>query len=256
LVRFSSELNFSVHRRQRFSHRDSVQSTDGTDAVYLSIFDNNSVNVGATVNGVWQGWTRVGTAPTISHAGGPEILWHTYQIRLDSDGTFSALFDGNVLRSGISAGPASAWNGGIGTGTLFTQSNLDDRHLSTSFDNVQALGLTAAPHTLAGTGGDAAFSPVWNAYISATSSNNTPAATNVNETPSATAIPAAVSANVGLTNGTNYFHQVTAGAGRIDAGPVASALAGKARSGKIVYMVSGSNIDLNNLGTVWSEVVS
>jgi hypothetical protein len=72
-----------------------------------------------------------------------EPLWHTYQIRLDPDATFSVVLDGEMLQSGINAGPASTWNGGIGTGTLFTLANLDDRHLSTAFDNVRSLGLVA-----------------------------------------------------------------------------------------------------------------
>jgi hypothetical protein len=124
-----------------------VVSADGNNAVYFSIFDNNALKVGTTVNGVFQGWTQVGTAPTASHPGGPEELWHTYQINLNSDSTFSVVFDGNVLKSGISAGSADAWADGIGSGTLFTQSSLDNRHLSTTFDNVRAWGSVAGPST-------------------------------------------------------------------------------------------------------------
>jgi hypothetical protein len=122
----------------------SVQSTDGLNAVFFSVFDNFTVNVGTTVNGVFQGYTRVGVAAPFMHPSGPEMLWHTYDIRLDPDGTFSVLFDGNALASGINAGPASAWTDGIGMGTLFTMSNLDDRHLSTFFDNVRSFGLSGA----------------------------------------------------------------------------------------------------------------
>jgi hypothetical protein len=232
----------------------SVGSTDNTNAVYFSIFDNNGLNVGTTVNGVWQGWTRIGTAQPVMHAGGPEFLWHTYQIRLDSDGTFSLLFDGNLLSSGISAGPPSTWAGGIGGGTLFTQSNLDNRHLSTSFDNVQALGLDGAPHTRAGTGGGAEPSILGNAYISAIGYNFPRAASSGSETLIATAIPPAASANVGASNGATYFPVAThvQSAGGAGASPVARAPAGKAPSGKFVDVVSGGNIDLKSLGIVLS----
>jgi hypothetical protein len=131
----------------------SVQSSDGLNAVFFSVFDNFTLNVGTTVNGVWQGWTQVGIAAPVMHAGGPEMLWHTYDIRLDADSTFSVLFDGDTLSSGISAGPRSAWSGGIGTGTLFTEATLDDRHLSTFFDNVRAFELGSGPNTLEGTAG-------------------------------------------------------------------------------------------------------
>src|SRR5262249_27168248 len=123
----------------------SVRSPDGLYGVSFSVFPDFTVNVGTTINGVFQGWTRVGRADPILHHGSPEMLWHTYDIRLDSGGTFSVIFDGNLLRSGINAGPASAWDDGIGTGTLFTLSDLDDRHLSTFFDNVRALGVPSAP---------------------------------------------------------------------------------------------------------------
>jgi hypothetical protein len=129
-----------------------VQSLDGLQAVYFSVFADHSLQLGTTVNGVWQGWSRVGTAPTASHRGGEEELWHTYQIRLDSGGTFSLIFDGRMLRSGVHAGPPEAWAGGISSGALFTQSPLDDRHLSTSFDNVRVLGRTDGPHIPGGPG--------------------------------------------------------------------------------------------------------
>ena len=129
-----------------------VRSTDGQNGVVFSVFADFSVNVGTAVNGVWQGWTRVGRADPVYHHGAPEMLWHTYDIQLDGDGTFSVLFDGQTLRSGISAGPPSAWADGLGTGALFTRSTLDDRHLSTSFDNVRVFGLAGAPR--AGTGSD------------------------------------------------------------------------------------------------------
>ncbi|HEV3204973.1 MAG TPA: hypothetical protein VGY77_11345 [Gemmataceae bacterium] len=133
----------------------SVQSADGLNGVSFSVFADFTLNVGTTVNGVWQGWTRVGIAAPLMHRGGPEMLWHTYDIQLDSAGTFSLVFDGTGLRSGINAGPPSAWDAGIGTGTLFTLSNLDNRHLSTSFDNVRAVGIAGAPS--AGTGEEAQF---------------------------------------------------------------------------------------------------
>jgi hypothetical protein len=129
----------------------SVQSADGLNGVSFSVFADFSVNVAVTVNGMQQPWQRVGIAAPFMHRGGPEMLWHTYNIQLDADGTFTVLLDGNVLRSGISAGPASAWADGIGSGTLFTLSSLDSRHLSTSFDNVRVFGLADAPHTPAGT---------------------------------------------------------------------------------------------------------
>ena len=122
----------------------SVQSADGLNGVTLSVFADFSVNVAVTVNGMQQSWTRVGVAAPRVQRGGPEMLWHTYNIQLDAGGTFSVLLDGNVLRSGISAGPADAWADGIGSGTLFTLSNLDSRHLSTSFDNVRVFGLADA----------------------------------------------------------------------------------------------------------------
>jgi hypothetical protein len=143
-----------------------VQSPDGANAVYFSIFDNYTLNVGTTVNGVWQGWTRIGIAPPVAHRGGVEPLWHRYQIQLDSGGAFSLLFDGAVLASGVSAGPASAWESGIGTGTLFTQSNLDDRHLSTHFDNVLALALADTPKTAAGIAEEAAAMALANFALS------------------------------------------------------------------------------------------
>jgi hypothetical protein len=121
-----------------------VQSTDGLNAVTLSTFADFSVNVGTTVNGIFQGWTPVGKADPVYHHGAPEMLWHTYDIQLQSDGTFSVLFDGQVLKSGINAGAPSAWAGGIGTGNLFTESPLDDRHLSTNFDKVRAFSLLPA----------------------------------------------------------------------------------------------------------------
>jgi hypothetical protein len=125
----------------------SVQSGDGANAVLFSVFPDFTVNVGTTVQGVWQGWARVGRADPVMHRGGPEMLWHSYDIQLDAGGTFSAIFDGRVLRSGIGAGPASAWADGIGTGTLFTLSNLNERHLSTFFDNVRSFELAGAPNT-------------------------------------------------------------------------------------------------------------
>jgi hypothetical protein len=121
-----------------------VQTTDGLNAVTLSTFADFSVNVGTTVNGVFQGWTPVGRANPVYHHGAPEMLWHTYDIQLAGDGTFSVLFDGQVLKSGIHAGSPSAWADGIGTGNLFTEAPLDDRHLSTSFDNVRAFSLPLA----------------------------------------------------------------------------------------------------------------
>jgi hypothetical protein len=142
------------------------------------------------VGGAWQGWTRVGTAPTVSHPGGPELLRHAYQIRLDADGRFSVLFDGNMLRGGISAGPASAWADGIGTGTLFTLSNLDDRHLSTAFDGVRAFGLTDSPNPPGG-GGARAGRPG-------------------NDSAGAISPDLDRAADVGRGNGTAYFSQVTA----------------------------------------------
>jgi hypothetical protein len=186
----------------------SVQSADGLNEVWFSIFDNNSLNVGTVVGGAWQGWTRVGTAPTISHPSGPELLPHTYQIRLDSAGTFSLIFDGAVLSSGISAGPAPAWANGIGTGTLFTWSNLDDRHLSTSFDNVRALGL-AGGGPRAATGGDAPVNLSWKISAGATSFNIYPAPRGGRGTPSAEGLTSTAFANFGLSIGTTYSYQVT-----------------------------------------------
>src|SRR5262249_47244874 len=75
-----------------------VRSRTGLNEVFFSVFDDNpqswppgkypvTLRVGTTVNGAWQGWTDVGTAtPSISH---------TYQIRLEANGTFSVLLDGN-----------------------------------------------------------------------------------------------------------------------------------------------------------------
>jgi hypothetical protein len=123
-----------------------VESTDNLNDVYFSVFDNYTLNFSTRINGVRGGWHQVGIAYPVQHRGGPELLQHTYQIRLDANGTFSVLFDGTVLSSNISAGPASAWADGIGSGTLFTLSPLDNRHLSTSFDNVRALGAGGAPH--------------------------------------------------------------------------------------------------------------
>src|SRR5262249_35935249 len=121
-----------------------------------------------------------------------EMLWHTYDIQRDGDGTFSLLFDGQVLRSGISAGPPSAWADGIGTGTLFTQSTLNDRHLSTFFDNVRVLGLAGAP----------------------------PAGTGSGQGPlMATGIPSAAFADFGLGSGTTDFHPVTAVQPARESGP-------------------------------------
>jgi hypothetical protein len=119
----------------------SVQSADGLDSVVLGLFGDYTINVGTTVDGVWKGWTQIGTVSPVAHPAGVEPLWHTYEIRLDADATFSVLSDGTMLRSGIDAGLASGWGGGIGMGSLFTMSNLDDRHLSTRFDRVRALGL-------------------------------------------------------------------------------------------------------------------
>ena len=181
----------------------SVQSPDGANAVSFSIFVDNSLNVGTTVNGVFQGWTRVGTAPTIAHAGGTELLWHRYQIQLDSDGTFSVLFDGNVRRSGVSAGPASSWADGIGAGTLFTQSNLDDRHLSSSFDNVRALGLGGPPTPAPSAGGITRVRPPFT-YSAVVASYQIYPAVSVGTASTAFA-------NFGLSNGTTNFHQVKAG---------------------------------------------
>jgi hypothetical protein len=148
----------------------SVQSADGLNAVFFSKFNNLQLNVGKTVNGVFLGWTPIGTEPRINHPSGPELLVHTYQIQLDAGGTFSVLFDGTVLTSSISAGPPSAWDAGIGSGSLFTLSSLNDRHLSAYFDNVRALG--AAPPTpsmLAALYGDAPVNLIWNATAGATS---------------------------------------------------------------------------------------
>jgi hypothetical protein len=186
-----------------------VQSPNGSSAVYFSVFDNNSLNVGTTVNGVWQGWTRVGTAPTVMHAGGPEMLWHTYQIQLDAGGTFSVYFDGNALRSGISAGQPSAWAGGIGSGTLFTQSNLDERHLSTYFDGVWAFGADA-PRTPAGPGGARQVSFPWNDAARATSYNLYQAPSSGNETLLSPGLTSTAFANFDLSTGTPYFNLVTA----------------------------------------------
>src|SRR5262249_40384544 len=96
--------------------------------------------VGTTINGVFQGWQTVGSAdePLVSDSVSPS--WHTYQIRLHAGGTFSVLRDGTRLQSGISARAASAWTGGIGSGSLFNQSPVSDGHLSTFFDNVRAFG--------------------------------------------------------------------------------------------------------------------
>jgi hypothetical protein len=169
-----------------------VQSTDGLNGVAFSVFDDFSVNVDTRVNGVWQGWTRVGSADPVYHNGRPEMLWHTYDIQLAGDGTFSALFDGRVLRSGISAGPPSAWADGIGTGTLFTRSTLDDRHLSTSFDNVRAFGLAGTPPAGTGSGQEA---------LIATGSIST------------------AFADFGLSSGTTDVHQVPAVKSARESGP-------------------------------------
>jgi hypothetical protein len=133
----------------------SVQSSDGMQAVSFSVFADHSLQVGTTVNGVFQGWSRVGTAPTGMYHGAEEELWHTYGILRDFDGTFSVYFDGQRLHSGIHAGPPNAWANGLGSGLLFTLSPLDDRHLSTSFDSVRAWGSGDGPHTPGGSGGDA-----------------------------------------------------------------------------------------------------
>src|SRR5262249_29970106 len=63
-----------------------VQSSDGANAVWLGVFPGFPVYLGTTVNGAFQGWTRVGTADTIHHPSGPEMVWHTYNIQLDSGG--------------------------------------------------------------------------------------------------------------------------------------------------------------------------
>jgi hypothetical protein len=182
-----------------------IQSTDGLNAVWFGVFPDDTVNVGTVVGGTWQDWTQVGTAPTISHPAGVELLWHTYQIRLDSGGTFSLLFDGDVLRSGISAGPASAWAGGVGTGALFTWSNLDDRHLSTAFDNVRAFGPADSPGGGGGggqgnlSGNDSADAAGYYLYRAASTVSPPLLVTGLNSTAFAT---------FGLSNGTTYFSSV------------------------------------------------
>jgi sugar phosphate isomerase/epimerase len=180
-----------------------VQSPDGSNAVSFSIFANNSLNVGTTAGGVFQGWTQVGTAPIVNHAGGPELLWHTYQIQLDADGTFSVRFDGNVRRTGVHAGPTSSWADGIGAGTLFTQSNLDDRHLSTTFDKVRALGLGGAPNPAPSAGGNGEVRSPFT-YSAIVASFQIYPAVSVG-------IASTAFANFGLSNGTTNFHQVIAG---------------------------------------------
>jgi hypothetical protein len=132
----------------------SVQSSDGLEAVSFSIFPDHSLQVGSTVNGVFQGWRRVGTAPTGNHRGAEEELWHNYAIQRDFDGTFSLYFDGRQLSRGIQAGPPDAWANGLGSGLLFTESPLDDRHTSTVFDGVRAWGYGNGPHAPGGSGGD------------------------------------------------------------------------------------------------------
>jgi hypothetical protein len=186
-----------------------IQSADGSSAVYFAVSDDYTLNVGTAVGGVWQGWTQVGTAPTVMHAYGVELLRHTYQIRLDSGGTFSVLFDGNVLGSGISAGPASAWAGGIAAGSLFTNSYLDERHLSTSFDNVRVFGFAAAPMTSPDTTGTARLSLPGQDSGSATSFNLYQAAGSGNESLISTSIASTALADFGLSNRTASFLQVT-----------------------------------------------
>jgi hypothetical protein len=114
-----------------------------------------------------------------------------------------------MLRGGISAGPASAWAGGIGTGTLFTLSNLDDRHLSTAFDSVRAFGLTDSPNPPGGGGGGAHFSLPGN-DAAAISSSLYRAANGGREALPATGFTPMAFADFGWGNGTTYFSQVTA----------------------------------------------
>jgi hypothetical protein len=179
--------------------------------------------VGTTVNGVWQGSTDVGTASAFT--------WHTYQIQLATDGTFSVFLDGTVLRSGISAGPASAWAGGIGTGTLFTLSSLDERHLSTAFDNVRALGATPSapnlppwlPGNPAAQDEGASVNLSWNA-AGATSPNNYQAAYN-RETLITTGITSTAFADFVLSNGTTDIDHVSAAIATEESGPSGEILA-------------------------------
>jgi hypothetical protein len=113
------------------------------------------------------------------------------------------LFDGNVRRSGVSAGPASSWADGIGAGTLFTQSNLDDRHLSSSFDNVRALGLGGPPIPAPSAGGITRVSPPFT-YSAVVASYQIYPAVSIGSASTAFA-------NFGLSNGTTNFHQVKSG---------------------------------------------
>jgi hypothetical protein len=236
----------------------SVASAGGANAVFFGVLDDNTVNVGAIVGGVWQGWTVVGTAPTADHPGGPEMLWHTYQIRLDADGTFSTLFDGNVLDDGVSAGPASAWTGGIATGGLFTQSNLDDRHLSTYFDNVRAWAPAGGPNAPASTGGDAQASLPWNAVAIAISYNTYGVTGRSDEALNPAGSGYTAFPNVGLSNGTTYFRQVTA----VEApGPSSETLIdGGVRDAALtaIHEIIGStyldNVNTVNVGGRWDQL--
>jgi hypothetical protein len=185
-----------------------VQSPDGLNAVFFNISDSYTLNLGTTVNGVFQGWTRIGVAPFVPHRGGPEFVPHTYQIFLDSNGTFSLVFDGNVLRSGISAGPASAWANGIGTGTLFTQAELDERHLSTYFDNVRAFGVAGANHP-AGTGAEAYLRLLANISAPPLSYHIYRAASNDGETLIDRGATDRAFTDVRQSTGSTYFEEVS-----------------------------------------------
>jgi hypothetical protein len=199
----------------------SVRSGDGLNEVLLFVEDDNpsswpagnypvSLFMGVTVNGVWQASTQVGTATPFT--------WHTYQIRLDADGTFAVLLDGHVLSSGISAGPASAWAGGLGWGTLFTQSDLDNRHLSTAFDNVRALAQAPSPQpappwlppNLGGANGNAQGSFAWGPRAGTPSDNGSRAVNRIGEALIATGlIPTAFGSNHG-SDGVGGFWEADA----------------------------------------------
>ena len=181
-----------------------VQSGNGQNAVFFAVVDNNSLEWSVTANGNWQGWNFLGSInPTSSHV---------YQITLQSNGTFSVWLDGTAKATGISAGPASVWTGGMAAADLYTQTGTGGEQVNTIFNNVSwnAPVVPAAPTNLAATAGNGQVTLTWTAAGGATNYNLYRGTSGGGETLLQSGLTGTSFTNTGLSNGTTYYYQVTA----------------------------------------------
>ena len=181
-----------------------VQSGNGQNAVFFAVVGDNSLEWSVTANGNWQGWNYLGSInPTSSHA---------YQVTLQTNGTFSVWLDGTAKATGISAGPASAWTGGMAAADLYTQTGTGGEQVNTIFNNVSwnAPVVPAAPTNLAATAGNGQVTLTWTAAGGAISYNLYRGTSGGGETLLQSGLTGTSFTNTGLSNGTTYYYQITA----------------------------------------------